>query len=340
MSNFMHPLSSFVVYPAIEQSKTTQNTLNPTVSVSVSWKLPKWGAARDGCGDVSGVKACPNGDDKPVLLHNRCFRPECPICYDSWANRDAGHILDRIESGECLYHKVGKKLCRIRHYSFSPPQDWAVRLMNTVDGYKELRSEAVNIIKGEFSLPSWWWIDVPYTDIIKPHGLSGGCIIFHSHRKKFVLGVPVWYYSPHFHVVGYGYVMCADSFYRLTGWVYKNKGVRNTVYGTIFYLLTHAGLGYVDDRRVFHCNTWFGVMGYSRMVIKSDVRKVVYEKCKVCAADLHLYDVGWCKKSDFSDRENWQDVGYYVRVVRVRTFMLRNYRKHKVVCLRVDGEYG
>jgi len=319
ISHDANPITSFSVYPAIEQSKNVQTSLNPTVSVFVSWKLPKWDVARDGCGDVSGVKACPEGHGKPDMLHNRCFRPECPVCYKAWSNREGNHVIERLEAGEVLYHRVGKKLYRVRHIAFSPPQDMALKSMASVDGFKGLRSEAVKVMKKA--------------------GVLGGCIIFHSHRKHFVEGVPVWYYSPHFHVLGYGYLVSADKFYEDTGWVYKNKGVRNTVGGTVSYLLTHAGLGYVGDKRVFHCVTWFGIMGYSRMVIKSDTRRVVYEKCPVCDAELHQYDVGYCEKSDYSDRDKWQDMGYYVHVVRVRTFMLRDY-KRKGVQERLGADFG
>ncbi|MCG2701584.1 hypothetical protein L6273_00400 [Candidatus Parcubacteria bacterium] len=289
-----------VVYPAIEQSK---NAL-------VFWKLPKWDTSRVGCGDVIGVKACPNGDNKPKLLHQRCFRPECPVCYQAWGNREANRVVERLEAGEKLYHSEGKKLYRVRHIVFSPEQNTALELMGSVDGFKKLRCEC--------------------NSVIKKAGLLGGCIIFHSHRKDIVDGVAVWFYSPHFHVLGYGYLINSDKFYVVSGgWIYKNKGVRNTVKGTISYLLTHSGLGYVEGIRVFHSVTWFGIFGYSRMVIKSVVRKVVYEQCEVCNADLHSYDVSYCNdKKDYSDRDNWQDLGYYVRVIRVRSFMLRNYKRH------------
>jgi len=311
-----NPLSPFIVYPALEQSKNTQSLLNPIVF----WKLPKWGTANVGCGEVSGIKACPEGDNKPKLLYKRCFRPECPVCYGSWANREASHGVERLEKGERVYYRVGKKTYRVRHIVFSPPQDEALKAMISMDGFKDLRSECVRVVKKA--------------------GIHGGCVIFHSHREKLIQGVSVWFYSPHFHILGYGYLMNAKDFFDLTGWVYKNKGVRKTVSGTVFYLLTHAGLGYVDDKRVFHSVTWFGSFGYSRLVIKSETRRVVYEECEVCGSNLHRYDVDYCKKSDYSDRKNWQDVGFYTHVERVRSFMLRDYKKHKVVFLKLSSDFG
>lgn len=326
--------SIFGLYPALEQSKEA------VLVQKVVWKLPKWGNPYENCGNIVSLIACPNGHREKVPKHKfvRCFRPECPICSPAWSNRAASRIAERLIEGVKVYRSAGKKMYRARHFIFSPPQEWALKLMSSVAGYKELKECAVNIIRGRHYVRKNKKTGVPGR--YEFSGLYGGNIIFHSHRKEFVKGVPVWCLSPHFHVVGYGfYKEKSDDLYKRSGWVYKNKGVRKTLFGTISYELSHCGLGYnVAGKRVFHSPVWFGAFGNSRIVVKSVVRKYVSEKCCVCSAKLHQFDVSYCKKKDFSDFENLQDLGLYLRVEIRRTYMLRNYSNRRwVVRKRILG---
>ena len=47
---------------------------------------------------------------------------------------------------------------------------------------------------------------------------------------------------------------------RKSGWVVKNKGTRDSNYGTIRYILSHAGI-----KKGYHTLTWFGDLSYSKL---------------------------------------------------------------------------
>ena len=70
----------------------------------------------------------------------------------------------------------------------------------------------------------------------------------------------VWYPRIHFHVVGFGWLGNTTENYRKSGWVVKNKGERDSNYGTIRYILSHAGI-----KKVYHTLTWFGDLSYSKL---------------------------------------------------------------------------
>ena len=70
----------------------------------------------------------------------------------------------------------------------------------------------------------------------------------------------VWYPRIHFHVVGFGWLDHIVENYKKYGWVVKNKGERNSNYGTIRYILSHAGI-----KKGYHTLTWFGDLSYSKL---------------------------------------------------------------------------
>jgi len=88
-----------------------------------------------------------------------------------------------MRQAELLYRIENESLSDARHFTFSPPQEAAIELVKTKSGFKRLKSKAIKLIKSS--------------------GIVGGVIIFHPFRvnKKKQL-----YISPHFHVIGYGYI--------------------------------------------------------------------------------------------------------------------------------------
>ena len=91
----------------------------------------------------------------------------------------------------------------------------------------------------------------------------GGCLIFHGFRYN---NVRLWYWSPHFHVLGVikGGCKCRSCNHELgdcrscsgfngremrgfekDGYIVKVMGARKTIFGTAWYQLNHALLGSV-----------------------------------------------------------------------------------------------
>ena len=137
--------------------------------------------------------------------------------------------------------------------------------------------------------------------ILKKRGVIGGCLIFHAFRYDIVRQ---WYWSPHFHVLGYilgGYGQCRTckrkgnclkgcggfddrnywEGYMKDGWVVKVMGERKTAFGTAWYQLNHSS--YDQTKKRFHIATWFGVCSYRKLKVTPEKRK---ELCPICQHEL------------------------------------------------------
>lgn len=276
---------------------------------ALTWHLPGHGKSKDSCGEFLKALKCPDYQ-QPTLTgvkHDRfvtlkhCFDPECPICYEAWAAREGNRAAERFDSAHTLYFKDGLDLQGERHIVFSPPQAEAIELLKTKKGYKKLKSDAIKLIKKA--------------------GVVGGAIIFHPFRQNHT--TKTWYLSPHFHVVGYGYLQNFVDFHAKTGWVYKNLGVRATLTGTIIYALTHCGLAYQNDVRVFHALTWFGLLSYNKIVKESVMKEKVTIPCSLCSLPLHEHPLvvnpgGHGMGPDWSN-----DLGVYRIIVKKIVYRLK-----------------
>jgi len=62
--------------------------------------------------------------------------------------------------------------------------------------------------------------------ILNDIGCIGGTTIFHPFRYKKELRQ--LYYSPHFHIIGFGWIEKTTENYYKNGWIVKNKGFRDS----------------------------------------------------------------------------------------------------------------
>jgi hypothetical protein len=231
------------------------------------WWMPSSGVAKDDCGEFLKRVRCVEDDHDDWVILRHCDDPRCPVCWDHWAGRGAFRAGERFLQAEPLWRQLGHRLGVPKHVTFSPPQEEATVLMATKEGFRRLRK----------SLVKW----------ARWAGMVGGAVVFHPFRER----GGSWFPSPHFHVVGYGYLVPADVFHGKSGWVYKNLGIRDSVPGTIKYALTHCGVAYDDDdQRMFHALTWFGKLSYNQIVIDTRERGYVTVPCSVCGGDLHEFD--------------------------------------------------
>jgi len=88
-----------------------------------------------------------------------------------------------------------------------------------------------------------------------------------------------WYFSPHFHMLGYGWIRNTAENYSRTGWVVKNVGVRKSVVATAQYQLSHAGI-----HESCHTVTWFGGLSYNKLRVPMEEEPV--DKCPLCGRPL------------------------------------------------------
>lgn len=221
------------------------------------WALPGHGEAYSDCGSWRS-KGCLNVDEHNqeglcqdmagkvfVRRYRRtCMRAECPECYESWAGKEAGKIEYRLQMSPKKYRAI--------HLIVSPPIRVWVR-----SSFEELRRKSYAISKES--------------------GFLGGSCIFHPFREDEL--TKDWYFSPHFHMIGFGWIERTKEGYERHGWVVKNAGLRKTVSGTALYQLSHAGI-----HKKYHTVTWFGSLAYNKLrVAKKEPEK---ECCPICGQEL------------------------------------------------------
>ena len=242
------------MYPAISRSKKSKSNrelLEQLKENSLNWydvesedgyKLPstldphswcdQW--IWKGCMNVSGHEHTEaKGKGFVKTFKKQCFRANCEECASSWISREANKSTSRLEHYQNLTNEQSK------HIIISPPA-W---LLNVP--ISELRKEAYKILKNL--------------------NAKGGCLIAHPFRAYKQLQLDsktksIWYPRIHFHVVGFGWLGNTAENYRKSGWVVKSKGERDSNYGTIRYILSHAGI-----KKGYHTLTWFGDLSYSKL---------------------------------------------------------------------------
>ncbi len=215
------------------------------------WKLPATADAHDWCG-LWQTRGCLNEKEHHKLGYGNkifvkqyqksCFRAVCKICFKKWMGRQSNRSTRRIEKFE---KQSGK---RVKHIVLSIPK-WLYHLP-----YDELKKK-VNVIQKEL-------------------GCEGGARIFHPFRYK--KSYMEFYYSPHFHIVGIAKLSARNisEVARKFGWFVKDVGVRESVFQTFFYLLSHCGV-----KRSHHVLVWFGDASYSKLPSEKEPDSTI---CPLC----------------------------------------------------------
>jgi len=239
-----------------------------------------------------------------------CWRPECPVCFRKWINREAMRIEGRL-------NESSKRFGRVEHIVFSVPQkDWYL-------GMKVLRRKA--------------------EEIASSLGIIGACVVPHAFRYR----PNHWYVGIHFHLLGHllgGYGRCRNCEKRLkracpddcqgfnarcnkerlrSGWIVKiardrfgRVDERRSVLATGRYELGHAAYEKVSKR--VHVVTWFGVCSYRKLKWTPQDRGRV---CRLCGGELEragyvghddfnrMDDFGWSNFLGADGKPQWIPIG-------------------------------
>jgi len=207
------------------------------------WKLTGTFPKKDYCGQWK-TKGCANvwshPENKVFVRRSKrsCFRAKCKTCWlEKWLARESHRATQRIENYvEVFKHlqfarqpNLQRKHLRPIHVIVSP--SWNDKFMR----FDLLKAKA--------------------RKLMDQAGIEGGLMIYHPFSFNKDKGE--WVVRPHFHVVGFGWVVDTKKISNSEGWVIKNKGVRESLHSTIYYQLSHSGVS--DD---VHSITWFGSLGY------------------------------------------------------------------------------
>jgi len=227
------------------------------------------GEQKEDCGHfiTEGCDNFLNHPNKMVYAQHRrltCKRAQCPLCWDSWLIRESSRVTERIEKFRMLSERNGFRSTKPIHVIVSPPKYlWNIS-----------------------------WIELKKTcrRMMKKAGIIGGVSMFHAFRRS--SDGKTWYYSPHFHMIGYGWVVNTKKISSEEGWVIKNKGIRNDsteVYNTVSYLLSHTAIA-----KGVHSVTWFGDLSYRSkyaLELKREIEESEADMCPYCSQYLVLFMV-------------------------------------------------
>lgn len=240
--------------------------------LGLEWQLPGHGSSYDDCGhwrqrgcldveahfdDIDGVER--HGKIYVEFYHRSCYRLVCPICYEKAAGKEAAKIEHKLK----YFWKHGKVI----HVTVSPSEKDVANIP-----FEKLREKAYRIAKSR--------------------GIRGGVMIWHPFRENLGgRGAALWYYSPHFHIIGVGWVQNVKEGFEKDGWVVKNiqdGGQERSVFKTAMYQLSHCG---IDGKH--NPVTWFGVCSSTG---KNAFRVPPMEKekhlCPCCGSEL--VQLRWC----------------------------------------------
>jgi len=183
-----------------------------------------------------GFRGCLNSDKHPDKKHyvkrylKSCYQPLCPTCKNPWLYREAKAATKRIE----YYEKQ----------SGMPPKHvvWSPARYNPIF-YKPLKV----LRKACYAA-------------MKEINFKDSSVIFHAYRSRMYKGFKQWYYSPHFHLIGFGWVEGTKEYHAKNNTVVVNLGVRDSVYATFVYQLSHCAI-----KKGRHSLTWIGNLSYSKL---------------------------------------------------------------------------
>ena len=244
-------------YPALKRSKKKsliQEGRNQATIEYDGWHLPGQEPKKSDCG-LWSYMGCLNKAQHPnkeIFLkpfQKSCFRADCEKCCFKWLGRSASKATKRME----LYEKQSKKIAK--HIIISVPH-W--------DYYKP-KKEIAKKIHG----------------LLKQVKADSGLIIFHAFRYD--KNADSWYYSPHFHCLTFGWIENTKELYEKSGYIVKNLGKRDTIFGTIYYQLSHCAI-----KKKNHALTYFGECSYNKL--KIDEANEESKKCPYCKELLEILD--------------------------------------------------
>lgn len=219
-----------------------------TQSLTNGWWLPGQGKPYLSCGEFKSYEVClsvdkhPDGLAQVKKVHSCCFRMSCPTCMEKAITRAADRVVHRLTAYAELYPECGDPI----HVTISPPQARAQK-------YDLVRRKAARLARAA--------------------GISAAVMIYHPWREN--KRTKSWRFSPHFHLIGFGWVQNAGVIYRRHGWVTKNIGVRKDVFKVVRYQLSHCGV-----HKTRHSITYIG--GLSGRRFKAPPMPKKTSTCPVC----------------------------------------------------------
>ncbi len=203
-----------------------------------------------GCTDVSHRQEYRINQDRVKRILKKCNKLSCPKCWTYAIIKQALSAVDRVEA--TLSFKKNKlwmqnKKSRIyNHLVVSVPKS----------EYHKFETHETRLKAERYIFKK-----------LKGVGIEGGAVIYHPFR--FTKNLEKAYFSPHLHILGFGYTDKDEisALYQKTGLFVKSINTFNdskTAFTTVRYLLSHTGISQNKHRIKY-----FGEAGNNKFSIKT-----------------------------------------------------------------------
>ena len=229
-----------------------------------------------GCTNLEGHKHDSQARGKYYMSRKQrfCYRARCQRCKLKWMYRESNAATRRLEK----YEKDNNK--KAKHIIVSPPP-WVLS-----QPLEKLRKEAIRILKE-----------------VKA---DGGIIVIHPFKTDHKTGN--LYDAPHFHAIGFGWVEGLAEAYKKNGWRVIPMKPRDSIFATVLYQLSHAGI-----KKGKHTLVWFGRLSYSELKVDYEPEKQICPVCERKLEELTYFYAGKPPPPDveiamFVDPEGWKPV--------------------------------
>lgn len=313
------------------------------------WTLPGQSTAYESCNSVVyGLKCGSCGGKKVVYKH--CDRPECPLCRNTYAYEHARDMTDRLIGCNNAYLDNGVKLGWFKHFMVSPPQEDAIKLCSTHDGFKKLRASVNKLllasnVKGGAIVFHYYRIIPEMKERLRYVGYGTGKDSNGSLWEGILLNVlslgssfDYVYAAPHFHILGVGTSIPTKQFKKLyPGWILHNI---STISHRLFvqrerhmlniakYQLHHASRFKIspDARYGTLAVTYFGLFGNSKVKVDEVYTVVDSVPCESCTGVMHLcgYSHDAYLHGDSIEIIDWDnDLGEFLQKRRIKKYVLK-----------------
>jgi ssDNA-binding Zn-finger/Zn-ribbon topoisomerase 1 len=315
---------------------------NPESSIlpytqSTMWWIPGHGDSKPDCGHIK-AKTCENVELHPGnkvfgrYYKKSCLARDCPICCESWSSRRAEYAVLRIATYLKGADWVSDIIQECKHSTWGLPRKEFHKLLNhgVETALSHLRKKVIHWVvspptDSDFRKPVFQKLRQKAYRIARIAGFKGGEAVFHPYRlhcRVCDVAIPEysedcpscgghlfkWIPSPHFHFIGFGWAERTDEIYAREGWIVKNLGVRKSIFWTVQYVLSHAGV-FKDQEpsfkpKIFNVTTWIGELSYNK---KIHPPKLIEEKEKCPYCGYILYEMADREFKEHPPPENWAE---------------------------------
>lgn len=238
------------------------------------------------CGQVIAIKVCEDSTHTRIPVRHHCKRLGCKVCWSSARTRSADRITDRLEG----FSEASGLPWVPWHVDLSPPPEvWGteseVQVEDLIRSARKISAalgvtSAVLIVHGYRIRPGKK--REAHEESIK-QGLDRYRYCMNQDDPREYL-----YWSPHFHLMGWGFLENSKKFEERTGWVYHKERTRSweDIPPTVSYLLSHAWL-FSPGKNAYR---YWGGLSPTKLAVTQDVAWEI-QKCKVCGKALRRIPV-------------------------------------------------